>query len=361
MDIRDFVKDSLSKFYQKSKTVFASKDEVEQAKEIFHITREVTTYDEIMAAVTAGKLCMMYGGDDVYTVTYAEDGKPIRLYCYDHNSVYGWRIEDDDTWNYVERYDTDNVIKNIIIGSSTFQEIWDAVNAGMFVVGRRTGDAMDDTLWTLISIFSSQSSQADFVSFDLDEIKYAKCVYENGQNSWSYDSYFIPTSLDQLSDDSTHRTVTDAEKTTWNGYGTAISGINDKIPAQASSENQLADKDFVNSSVSTATATFRGTFTSLQTLQATNGDKNDYAFYNHTDSAGNAIYDRYKYVGPPVDRLPDGYTEKLYLRKGRNVTAYIDTGYKIQSTDKIYIKCYGWEYEATEYIAFGASDSNGKN
>lgn len=38
----------------------------------------------------------------------------------------------------------------------------------------------------------------------------------------------------------------------------AISTINGKIPSQASSSNQLADKNFVNSSIQTATANFRG-------------------------------------------------------------------------------------------------------
>lgn len=140
----------------------------------------------------------------------------------------------------------------------------------------------------------------------------------------------------------------------------SVTDINSKIPNQASSNNQLADKDFVNSSISTATATFRGTFTSLQTLQNTNGDRNDYAFYSHTDTAGNTIYDRYKYVGLPDSRVPAGYTEMLWLQKPRNATPYIDTGYKIQSTDKIYMKLYGWEYEATEYEVFGAIDSNNK-
>ena len=75
-----------------------------------------------------------------------------------------------------------------------------------------------------------------------------------------------------------------------------IDSINNKIPSQASESNKLADKDFVNSSIATATATFRGTFTSLADLQATSGDLNDYAFYAHTDSAGNTVYDRYKYT-----------------------------------------------------------------
>lgn len=68
------------------------------------------------------------------------------------------------------------------------------------------------------------------------------------------------------------------------------------IPATATADNQLADKDFVNSSIATATAEFRGSFTSLDELKATPGNLNDYAFYLHTDSVGNSIVDRYKWT-----------------------------------------------------------------
>lgn len=67
------------------------------------------------------------------------------------------------------------------------------------------------------------------------------------------------------------------------------------IPAQASEENQLADKDFVNSSISTATATFKGTYNSVAELEQVTADANDYAFVISTDSAGNTVYNRYKY------------------------------------------------------------------
>lgn len=76
-----------------------------------------------------------------------------------------------------------------------------------------------------------------------------------------------------------------------------ITVIENKIPAQASSENRLADKEFVNSSISTATATFRGTFDTLEALKATEADKNDYAFWVHKDEAGNTCYDKYTYDG----------------------------------------------------------------
>lgn len=78
-----------------------------------------------------------------------------------------------------------------------------------------------------------------------------------------------------------------------------VVSIEDKIPAQASSSNQLADKDFVNSSIATNTATFRGTFNSVAELEAYSGEKdnNDYAFVTGVDSLGNTYYDRYKYNG----------------------------------------------------------------
>lgn len=83
-----------------------------------------------------------------------------------------------------------------------------------------------------------------------------------------------------------------------NNYATkaAVNTIQALIPATASATNQLADKDFVNSSIATATAEFRGSFTSLDELKATSGNLNDYAFYLHTDSVGNKVVDRYKWT-----------------------------------------------------------------
>lgn len=79
---------------------------------------------------------------------------------------------------------------------------------------------------------------------------------------------------------------------------TRVAEINDMIPAQASASNQLADKNFVNSSITTSTANFVGTFSSLAELQAVqNPTNNDYGFVIETDAQGNQYYDRYKYNG----------------------------------------------------------------
>ena len=94
------------------------------------------------------------------------------------------------------------------------------------------------------------------------------------------------------------------------------------IPLQASAENQLADKAFVNSSIATATATFRGTFNLVSDLglstEATQQqiaaaiatemealgimpDSNDYCFIQIPDDDSDpdmiARIDRYKYDG----------------------------------------------------------------
>ena len=73
------------------------------------------------------------------------------------------------------------------------------------------------------------------------------------------------------------------------------------IPEQASESNQLADKNFVNSSIATNTANYISDngqpFQSLEHLEAYEGvlTNNDYAFVVGADSAGNTTYSRYKY------------------------------------------------------------------
>ena len=80
----------------------------------------------------------------------------------------------------------------------------------------------------------------------------------------------------------------------------SIDDIEALIPPQASPENQLADKSFVNSSVATNTANYISNngepFTSVAQLEAYSGTvtNNDYAFVTGTDAAGNTYYDRYK-------------------------------------------------------------------
>ena len=82
---------------------------------------------------------------------------------------------------------------------------------------------------------------------------------------------------------------------------TSLSSVNGKIPVQASAQNQLADKAFVNSSIATNTAFYisdnGAPFQSLADLETYEGalTNNDYAFVVGQDSAGNTTYTRYKW------------------------------------------------------------------
>lgn len=73
----------------------------------------------------------------------------------------------------------------------------------------------------------------------------------------------------------------------------------DTLPTDGSSNpvSSGGTYDFVNSSIATNTAYFIGTFASVAELEAYTGTvtNNDYAFVTSTDSAGNTLYNRYKY------------------------------------------------------------------
>lgn len=77
----------------------------------------------------------------------------------------------------------------------------------------------------------------------------------------------------------------------------AVEDIEALIPIQAAPTNQLADKNFVNSSIATSTAEFKGTYSTLAELETVSANVNDYGYVVTTDSAGNTVYDRYKYNG----------------------------------------------------------------
>ena len=75
----------------------------------------------------------------------------------------------------------------------------------------------------------------------------------------------------------------------------------DTLPTDGSSNpvSSGGTYNFVNSSIATNTAYFIGTFASVAELEAYSGTvtNNDYAFVTSTDSAGNTLYNRYKYNG----------------------------------------------------------------
>ncbi|MBQ0097917.1 MAG: hypothetical protein KBS62_03150 [Oscillospiraceae bacterium] len=107
-----------------------------------------------------------------------------------------------------------------------------------------------------------------------------------------------PLVTEQFATDYTDTAISEhnEDETSHTDIRQAVSDIEDLIPQQATSDNQLADKQFVNSSVATNTAIFRGTFNSIEELPTTGITNNDYAFVISTDEFGTAVYNRYKYV-----------------------------------------------------------------
>lgn len=89
--------------------------------------------------------------------------------------------------------------------------------------------------------------------------------------------------------------ATDAEET----LQELIAALRALVPTQAAESNQLADKEFVNSTVGTNTAYPIGTFESLEELEAYTGTltNNDYAYVITLDEIGNRIFNRYKWDG----------------------------------------------------------------
>lgn len=69
--------------------------------------------------------------------------------------------------------------------------------------------------------------------------------------------------------------------------------VSDLVPAQASSSNQLADKEFVNSSITTATATYQGSYNLVSdlglTISASHGQI-EQALNTHATGANNNDY-----------------------------------------------------------------------
>ena len=138
----------------------------------------------------------------------------------------------------------------------------------------------------------------------------------------------VPTKTSQLINDSSYITSTDLNKVT------------ELIPNTATTENKLVDKNFVNSSISTATATFKGTFDNLTELQQTSADLNDYAYFKHTDDNHNIVYSRYKYSDGvwnfEYDLNTTGFTAEQWATINSGITANsIPTNYVDLSSDQI--------------------------
>lgn len=141
----------------------------------------------------------------------------------------------------------------------------------------------------------AESKEAELSNSITQEIARAKEV-ENELNSSINTEKERATAAESSLDTKISNEITNRESGD-NFLKSQINEINAKIPEQASSTNQLADKDFVNSSISTSTATFRGTYNSIDDLPTEGIDNNDYAFVRTEIQTGLDKYDKYTYNG----------------------------------------------------------------
>lgn len=141
----------------------------------------------------------------------------------------------------------------------------------------------------------AESKEAELSNSITQEIARAKEV-ENKLNSSINTEKERATAAESSLDTKISNEITNRESGD-NFLKSQIDEINAKIPEQASSTNQLADKDFVNSSISTSTATFRGTYNSIDDLPTEGIDNNDYAFVRTEIQTGLDKYDKYTYNG----------------------------------------------------------------
>lgn len=81
-------------------------------------------------------------------------------------------------------------------------------------------------------------------------------------------------------------------------------GLENVVPQEASAQNKLADKDYVNQHISESSATFRGTSAKNLTEQeflawanTLEKENNDYVFWDTVDVDSDTIFKRYKYNG----------------------------------------------------------------
>ena len=248
--------------------------------EVFIAEYGVTTLAEVISAYNAGKFVALDNSGDVYVLceVTSEDVTFCRAYgpnvyciCLDQDGYSDYnrypipmalsQLSQNASYRTVtdnekQTWDLKAGLFVATVGTTSFSTVESAYNAGKIVIAKDTTQLPDSFVYYLTYLSD------DLACFSFLDTGHEMIVtYElDNNNTWTVYTKRIPDTLSSLSDDSLHRTVTDAEKSTWNGYGTSISGINDKIPAQASDQNQLADKNFVNSSIQTSTATFQGNY-----------------------------------------------------------------------------------------------------
>ncbi len=233
-------------------------------------------------------------------------------------------VEDADLAIVATTGDYDDLInKPDLTGFATKQEVSTGLNAKQNTISDldtiRSGAALGAT--ALQEVPSDYITESELTNILADYVESNDLA--NVATSGDYDDLLnkptIPTKTSDLNNDSNFVTSSDlanyATKQELSSLGDSLDAIEGLIPEQASSSNQLADKDFVNSSIATATANFKGTFNVVTdlglTIDATeaqiatalaiavsNPTLNDYAYVSFPDpvvATETTKFDRYKY------------------------------------------------------------------
>jgi hypothetical protein len=173
------------------------------------------------------------------------------------------------------------------------------------------------------------------------------------QDKLNFDQAPTPSSTNPVTSGGVYTAIDDEKGARINADAAlqqAIEAILLLIPSAATALNQLADKAFVNSSIATATATFRGTFNLVSDLQLTadathadiaaallnaisTADNNDYAFVQIPTSVDTPteirVTERYKFNGTAwsyeYDLNNSGFTASQWAAINSGITALLVT------------------------------------
>lgn len=166
-----------------------------------------------------------------------------------------------------------------------------------------------------------------------------ECIRVNGSNYYMDDRCIqlpdYPSRLSDLEEDAGHRLLTDAEKQ-------QLLALISLIPAEASENNPLADKEYVQEEIRRAASLYRGTNTTavyedtfLRWANSLQHDINDYVFWQRTDMAGNIYLDRYMFNGEnwvyEYRIVSTQFTDEQWAAINSGITS----GYLTQIADKL--------------------------
>ena len=213
--------------------------------EVFWATIGETSFSDIHSAALAGKLVVGID-EDSYCWRALEIGESVAIFQMFAEDGYVYiNSVNSSGWTFgVDRYlpRTDELEKVFIAtyGSTTYGAIYDAFSDGKVVLVSRTSTGT--TSYYQLSLLQSRgNAYFEFTKVQCDdEDGFIDTVRITQSNVWTENSIeiSIPTDLSDLSDDSTHRLVTDTEKATWNGKYTKPAG---GIPASDIASGVIPD------------------------------------------------------------------------------------------------------------------------